>query len=78
MRGMFGGFFGMAKRNGLVRLENPHPVEDYGTKCVESGDAGRDGFTVLSRANPNAQGSPPPVKGVEGPIYSGPDQSFEQ
>ena len=78
MSGMFGLFFGAAKRNGLVRLEDPHHVEDYGTKSEESGNAGLDGFTVLSRANPNAQGSPPPVKGVGGPIHSGPDQSFEQ
>lgn len=78
MRGFFGGFFGGAKRNGLLRLEDPHPIENYGTKCCESGDAGRDGYTVLSRANPDAQGNPPPVKGVVGPIHSGPDQSFEQ
>lgn len=77
MRGI-GIFFGSARRNDPVRLENPRPLPDYGTSSLESGDAGRDGFTVLSRANPNAQGNPPPVKGVVGPVYQGPDQSFEQ
>lgn len=77
MRGL-GFFMGGGKRNGLVRLEDPHPVADYGTKDVDSGNAGLDGFTVLSRANPNAQGNPPSVKGVVGPVYQGPDQSFEQ
>lgn len=79
MRGLglfYGGMNG--KRNDPVKVEDPHPVTDYGTKDLESGNAGLDGFTVLSRANPNAQGSPPPVKGVVGPVYNGPDQSFEQ
>lgn len=78
MRGI--GFFlgGRARRNDPIRVENPHPVADYGTKDLESGNAGLDGFTVLSRANPNAQGNPPAVKGVIGPVYSGPDESFEQ
>lgn len=77
MRGL-GLFFGSARRNDPIKLEDPHPVADYGTKSLESGNAGLDGFTVLSRANPNAQGNPPPVKGVVGPVYWGPDQSFEQ
>lgn len=77
MRG-FGSFFGGAKRNGPIKLENPHPVTDYGTNSLESGNAGLDGFTILSRANPNAMGNPPPVKGTVGPVYWGPDQSFEQ
>jgi hypothetical protein len=76
MRGMF--FFGTARRNDPVKLENPHPVEDFGRESIESGNAGLDGFTALSRASPQAQGSPPPVKGVIGPAYNGPDQSFEQ
>lgn len=77
MRGL-GLFLGVARRNDPVKLENPHPVTDYGIKSLESGDAGRDGYTVLSKASPNAQGNPPPVKGVVGPAYQGPDQSFEQ
>ena len=77
MRGL-GFFFGHGKRNGLVKLEDPHPVADYGTHSLETGNAGRDGYSVLSRADPNAQGNPPPVKGVVGPVHQGPDQSFEQ
>jgi len=77
MRGL-GFFFGSARRNDPVELDNPHPVAEHGRSSIESGNAGLDGFTVLSRANPNAQGNPPPVEGVKGPVYRGPDQSFEQ
>lgn len=64
-------------RNDPVRVVDPRPIEDLGND-VYSGDAAKDGYTVLSRANPDAQGSPPPVNGVVGPVYEGPDQSFEQ
>jgi hypothetical protein len=77
MRGL-GLFFGSNRRNDPIKMENPHPVTDYGTKDEQSGNAGLDGFTCLSRADPNAQGNPPSVKGVIGPVYRGPDQSFEQ
>ncbi len=69
-------FFGSNRRNDPVRLEDPRPVER--TQRLDSGDAGRDGYTVLSRADANAQGNPPPVNGVVGPVYRGPDMSFEQ
>lgn len=75
---MIGLFFGAAKRNGLLKLSNPHPVADYGTHDLCSGNAGLDGFTTLSRADPSRQGNPPPVAGIEGPIYSGPTGDFEQ
>lgn len=77
MRGM-GLFFGRSSRNDPVKLEDPRPIADYGTRSLETGDAGKDGYTILSRAHPNAQGNPPPVKGVVGPAYQGPDSSFEQ
>jgi len=77
MRGI-GLFFGRSSRNDPIKLDDPHPIADYGTKDLCSGDAGKDGYTVLSRANPNAQGDPPPVKGTAGRAYQGPDQSFEQ
>lgn len=76
MRGF--GFYGSARRNQPVKLNDPHPVADQGRNSIESGDAGLDGFTVLSRANPDAQGCPPAVSGVVGPVYMGPDSSFEQ
>lgn len=76
MRGL-GLFFGNAKRNDPVKLVDPHPVKDYGDDVCK-GNAGLDGFTVLSKADPNRQGSPPPVAGTVGPVYQGPDQSFEQ
>ena len=75
MRG--GLFFGMAKRNDPYKLVDPHPIADYGDD-VCSGNAGLDGFTCLSRAQPTAQGSAPAVAGTIGPAYQGPDQSFEQ
>jgi hypothetical protein len=71
-------FLGTARRNDPVKLEDPRPIKDYGIKSIESGDAGLDGYTVLSKARPDAQGNPPPVKGVIGPAYQGPDNSFEQ
>lgn len=75
MRGLF--LFGRATRNDPIRLVDPRPLTDYGND-VEKGDAGLDGFSILSKASANAQGSPPPVNGVIGPAYSGPDRSFEQ
>lgn len=74
---MLGIFFGGAQRNGNWLLEDPHPIKDYGNS-VCTGDAGRDGYTVLSRANPCCAGSPPPVAGTRAPLRRGPDQSFEQ
>jgi hypothetical protein len=75
MRGL-GLFLGSNRRNDPVRLENPRP--DPRPERLDTGDAGLDGYSVLSRANANAQGNPPPVKGVVGPVYWGPDMSFEQ
>lgn len=76
MRG-FGLFFGSAKRNDPVKLVDPNPIHDYGDD-VHSGSVARDGYELLSRADPARAGSPPPVPGTEGPVYQGPDQSFEQ
>lgn len=76
MRGMF--LFGRRdSRNDPIRLEDPRPIERY-SDDLETGDAGRDGMTVLSKADPQAQGSPPPVNGVVGRSFRGPDQSFEE
>ena len=77
MRGL-GLFFGTVRRNQPVKLTDQHPIPDYGTKDLCSEDAGRDGFSVLSRADPHAQGNPPMVKGADGFDYLGPDNSFEQ
>ena len=76
MRGI-GFFFGSNKRNDPVKLTDPHPLIDYGDD-VQSGNAGLDGFTCLSKASPTSQGSPPAVAGTIGPVYQGPDSSFEQ
>lgn len=69
-------FFDRVKRNDPVRLSDPHPLTP--SSDITTGDAGRDGYSVLSRADPDRAGSPPPVKGNEGPAHQGPDQSFEQ
>lgn len=80
MRGLFGFGFGRpARRNDPIRLADPHPVADYNAATpLTTGNAGRDGYSVLSRANPAAQGNPPPVPGTYGPAHQGPDDSFEQ
>lgn len=76
MRGL-GLFFGLpVKRNVPLELESPHPVKDLGND-VRTGNAGLDGFTALSVANPNRQGDAPFVKGNLGYTYMGPDESFE-
>ena len=75
MRGL-GIFFGSNRRNDPVELEVMNPLERYAP--AETGNAGIDGYSVIARARSNAQGNPPPVKGVVGPAYQGPDQSFEQ
>ena len=77
MRG-FGFYYGSAKRNQPVKLSDPQPVPDHGRTAIESGDAGRDGFTVLSRAEKDCQGQAPVVAGDLGPVYLGPSQDFEQ
>lgn len=74
----FGLFLGGSKRNDPVRLVDPRPIPDYGNKDMESGDAGKDGFTVLSKASPAAQGCAPPVAGTLGPAYQGPASDWEQ
>ena len=72
-----GFFFGTAKRNDPLKLEDPRPLTDYGDDIL-TGDAGKDGYSVLSKASAQAQGSPPPVPGTIGPAYNGPDNSWEQ
>lgn len=74
MRGLF---FGNSKRNDPIQLVDPRPLIDYGDD-VQKGNAGLDGFTTLSKASPQSQGSPPAVAGTVGRVHSGPDQSFEQ
>jgi hypothetical protein len=73
MRG-FGLFFGSHKRNDPYRLEPRNPVERYYDSST--GNTGQDGYTVLSKADPDRAGSPPNVGGT--PEHQGPDQSFEQ
>jgi hypothetical protein len=65
------------QRNDPIRLTDPRPIPVYDDN-VHTGDTGKDGYTLLSRADPNRQGSPPAVEGTEGYVYRGPDQSFEQ
>lgn len=73
--GVFMGFpFGEAKRNQPVDLEpaNPLPPNKHRSDC---GDAGLDGYSVLSRANP-VTGVRPAIDGV--PQYDGPNMEQEQ
>lgn len=78
MRGL-GIFLGGSQgRNDGIELEDPNPIPFYGTKDLHSGDAGKDGYTVLSAAQPDAQGRAPFVKGVKGRAFFGPSQDWEQ
>ena len=72
-------FFGLGTaRNDPVRLVDPHPIPNYGTHDEHSGSVPRDGYELLSKADPRRQGAPPPVDGTVGPTFRGPDESFEQ
>lgn len=70
--------FGAPRRNDPIKLDDPRPPTRYPAEQCCTGDAGKDGYSVLSRARPNAQGNPPPVRGVVGPAYQGPAYDFEQ
>lgn len=78
MRGLFSTLFSRPRRNENVRLEDPHPIPNYGDHDYHSGDPFHDGYTRLSRADPDRAGTPPPVAGTLGVIPRGPDDSFEQ
>lgn len=70
--------FFSARRNDPIKLEDPRPLPRYTSQEEATGEAAADGYTVLSRARPTNQGSPPPVAGVVGPTYRGPAFDFEQ
>ena len=73
--GAFMGFpFGEAKRNQPVDLKPANPLTPN-AKRADCGDAGLDGYTVLSRAN-RITGERPPTGGT--PDYWGPNQDQEQ
>jgi hypothetical protein len=76
MRGL-GFFLGSNKRNDPIKLEDPHPIARY-EDSQHTGSPAHDGYTLLSRANPKAQGVAPPVEGTVGPVYRGPSEDFEQ
>lgn len=72
------GFFSRpARRNDPIKLEDPHPIARY-EDSTHTGSPAHDGYALLSRANPKAQGRPPAVEGTVGPVYWGPSESFEQ
>jgi hypothetical protein len=70
-------FFGSNKRNDPLELDDPRPRRRM-TASGPTGNAGLDSFTVLAKADPGRAGSPPPAPGSVGPVYRGPDHSFEQ
>lgn len=76
MRGL-GLFFGAATRNDPLRLRDRRPVTRYEHQ-LDSGDAGLDGYSVLTRANPRYAGQMPMTGEQEGFTHRGPDNSFEQ
>jgi hypothetical protein len=76
--GTFMGFpFGEARRNQPVELEpvNPLPPNKMKQDC---GDAGIDGYTVLSRADRITDQRPPARGHRNSPEYWGPRQTDEQ
>lgn len=68
------GFYGEPKRNEPVAVPAANPLPDN-AKSSDTGDAGRDGYSVLSRADRNS--------GVRSPIgghrtHPGPNMTQEQ
>jgi hypothetical protein len=76
MRGL-GIFIGSNRRNDPIKLHDPHPIPRY-EDGTHTGSPAHDGYTLLSRADPKAQGNPPAVDGTVGPVYRGPDETFER
>lgn len=71
-------FYGFGtRRNVNQRAVDQHPIATF-DDATHSGDAGKDGFEVLAKANPRFAGERPFVEGTEGLVSRGPDQSFEQ
>lgn len=79
MRGL-GLFMGWGpRRNQPYKLKKPSPDYPYPQEAqLDTGNAGADGYTVLSRADPNYAGRMPNGPGVEYQDHLGPDESFEQ
>lgn len=65
------------RRNVNQKATDPRPVSRF-DDAQQSGDAGKDGFDVLAKAEPGYSGKRPFVKGTEGIVPRGPDQSYEQ
>lgn len=78
MRGIGLFYSGHVKRNERLKLQDLHPIADYGRRSLETGDAGKDGYTILSRAEPDRQGAAPPIPGGTSPLYWGPAADWEQ
>lgn len=68
------GFYGEPKRNEPVAVRPANPLPDN-AKSSDTGNAGRDGYTVLSRANPYTKVRPS-ISGHPEPL--GPDMAQEQ
>lgn len=67
--------FGMPRRNLPVEADPVNPLPPN-AMSLDTGDAGRDGYSVLSRAS-RFTGQRPIAGGVE-PTYNGPRMSEEQ
>jgi hypothetical protein len=70
----YGGLYGEPRRNQPVEIPacNPKPQAPFSDA---TGDAGRDGYTVLSQANP-VTGVRPQINGIPQP--EGPNMAQEQ
>lgn len=65
------------RRNIPQRVTPVNPLPRY-DNAQHAGDAGRDGYGVAAKADPDYAGKRPSVAGTEGLSPQGPDQSFEQ
>jgi hypothetical protein len=71
---MIGMFFGRARRNDPLRVEPKNPQPRY-PDATHPGNVPLAGYKVLSKADPENQGSPPFISAV--PVHRGPSDDFE-
>ena len=65
-----------SQRNQRWRLTNPRPKPRFDDD-VHTGNPAQDGYTRLAQADPHREGARPTVAGTEGPVFHGPDSSFD-
>jgi hypothetical protein len=70
-------WFGPGRRSDPIALDDLHAIPKY-EDAQDTGSPPHDGYSLLSKSDPKAQGNPPPVEGTIGQVRRGPNASFER